>query len=108
MIEPQSRRIIGMGFPLLLLFVLFAGLGFALNIVSGFVMFCADPFNYWNNWMFQLKIALILLAGGLSEIGQEEITHYGGGNTPPETSVSPIKLGSDVRLQGRDWRLCGG
>jgi hypothetical protein len=46
-----------------LLFVRFAGIGFALNIATGIVMFCADPFNYWNNWMFQFKVVLILLAG---------------------------------------------
>jgi hypothetical protein len=44
-------------------FVRFAAVGFVINLVTGVVMFCADPYNYWNNWMFQLKVILILAAG---------------------------------------------
>src|SRR5262245_47771663 len=44
-------------------FVRFAAIGFVINLITGVVMFCADPYNYWNNWMFQLKVILILAAG---------------------------------------------
>jgi len=37
--------------------------GFAINAVTGFVMFCADPYNYWTNSAFHIKMILIVLAG---------------------------------------------
>ena len=37
--------------------------GFLLIAISGLVMFCADPFNYWSNPVFQIKMLAILLAG---------------------------------------------
>jgi hypothetical protein len=40
-----------------------AVVGFAINAVTGFVMFCADPYNYWTNSAFHIKVILIVLAG---------------------------------------------
>ena len=37
--------------------------GFLLNLITGIFFFCADPFNYWPNPGFKIKMALILLAG---------------------------------------------
>lgn len=44
-------------------YIRFAILGFAINLVTGFVMFCADPYNYWTNSAFHIKMILILMAG---------------------------------------------
>jgi hypothetical protein len=45
-------------------YVRLALVGFAINLVTGFLMFCADPYNYWTNSVFHIKLILILLAGG--------------------------------------------
>ena len=37
--------------------------GFAINLVSGIALFSSEPFNYWYNPAFKLKMVLILLAG---------------------------------------------
>src|SRR5215831_16679532 len=37
--------------------------GFAVNLVTGIMFFCFDPFGYWNNPAFKLKMLLIVLAG---------------------------------------------
>lgn len=44
-------------------FMRIALVGFAINLATGFVMFCADPYNYWTNSAFHIKLILILLAG---------------------------------------------
>ncbi|MEY3659303.1 MAG: hypothetical protein ACO280_06340 [Pseudohongiellaceae bacterium] len=36
---------------------------FAVNLVTGFMFFCGDPFRYFYNLAFQWKMALVLLAG---------------------------------------------
>lgn len=36
--------------------------GLAINLVSGIGFFTADPFNYWSNPAFQIKVLLLLLA----------------------------------------------
>src|SRR5215831_7512186 len=37
--------------------------GFAVNLLTGIMFFCFDPFGYWNNPAFKLKMLLILIAG---------------------------------------------
>lgn len=37
--------------------------GFSINLVTGTLFFFADPFRYYQNIAFQLKMALVLLAG---------------------------------------------
>src|SRR5262245_58305501 len=37
--------------------------GFLLNLFTGLVFFCFDPFGYWGNPAFKLKMLLILIAG---------------------------------------------
>lgn len=37
--------------------------GFLINVVTGFVMFCADPFNYWTDSAFHIKLILLVMAG---------------------------------------------
>lgn len=44
-------------------FMRWAVIGFGINVVTGFVMFCADPYNYWTNSAFHIKLILIVLAG---------------------------------------------
>jgi hypothetical protein len=44
-------------------FMRWAVVGFGINAVTGFVMFCADPYNYWTNSAFHMKLILIVLAG---------------------------------------------
>lgn len=36
---------------------------FAVNMVTGFMFFCGDPFRYFYNLAFQWKMALVVLAG---------------------------------------------
>ena len=38
-------------------------IGFALNLVTGIMFYCADPFRYTPNISFQIKMILIFLAG---------------------------------------------
>ena len=40
-----------------------AGVGFALNLVTGVLFFCGDPHRYAANISFRLKMVLIALAG---------------------------------------------
>ena len=44
-------------------FMRWAVVGFGINAITGFVMFCADPYNYWTNSAFHIKLILIALAG---------------------------------------------
>jgi hypothetical protein len=44
-------------------FIRLAIVGLLLNLVSGIALFSADPFNYWPNPTFQLKLFLIVAAG---------------------------------------------
>jgi hypothetical protein len=44
-------------------FMRWAVIGFGINAITGFVMFCADPYNYWTNSAFHIKLILIVLAG---------------------------------------------
>ena len=37
--------------------------GFLLNLATGFMFFCFDPVNYWENPAFRVKLALLLVAG---------------------------------------------
>jgi hypothetical protein len=37
--------------------------GFVLNLLTGIMFFCFDPFGYWRNPAFNIKMALILIAG---------------------------------------------
>jgi uncharacterized membrane protein len=40
-------------------------LGFAINVVTGFMFFIGMPFFYYGNWYFQVKIAAIFVAAAL-------------------------------------------
>ena len=44
-------------------FLPFALIGFLINLATGIVFFTADPFMYWPNPAFRLKMFLILTAG---------------------------------------------
>jgi hypothetical protein len=46
-----------------LAFLPFAVVGFLINLATGIEFFTADPFMYWPNPAFRLKMLLILLAG---------------------------------------------
>jgi hypothetical protein len=60
-------RVLGMarGIPLgsAMKFIPIAIGGFALNLLTGIAFFAGDPFRYWPNISFRIKIILILLAG---------------------------------------------
>jgi hypothetical protein len=40
-----------------------AVVGFVLNLASGVTLFVSDPYMYWPNPVFKLKMAFVLLAG---------------------------------------------
>jgi hypothetical protein len=46
-----------------LAFLPFVILGFAINLATGIEFFVSDPFMYWPNPAFKLKMFVILLAG---------------------------------------------
>jgi hypothetical protein len=37
--------------------------GFVINLLTGIMFFCFDPFGYWANPAFKLKMLLVLVAG---------------------------------------------
>lgn len=37
--------------------------GFLINLLTGIVFFCFDPFGYWLNPAFKIKLVLLTLAG---------------------------------------------
>jgi len=60
-------RILGVGrqFPIsaaLKLLPLAIG-AFIVNLLTGVVFFCFDPFGYWENPAFRIKMALVVIAG---------------------------------------------
>jgi hypothetical protein len=46
-----------------LAFLPFVIVGFVINLLTGILFFSADPYMYWPNPAFKLKMFLILLAG---------------------------------------------
>lgn len=40
-----------------------AVVGFAMNLVSGVTLFVSDPYMYWPNPVFKLKMAFVVFAG---------------------------------------------
>jgi hypothetical protein len=40
-----------------------AGIGFAINLLSGIVFLCAHPENYWPSFAFQMKLLAIFIGG---------------------------------------------
>jgi len=44
-------------------FIPIAIIGFVINAVTGVMFFTSNPPGYWTNWMFWVKMALILAAG---------------------------------------------
>lgn len=44
-------------------FLPFVIIGFVVNLATGILFFAADPFMYWPNPAFRLKLIVILLAG---------------------------------------------
>jgi hypothetical protein len=62
-------RVIGIGPPKhipmkpALSLIPFVMIAFAINLITGIIFFCGDPFRYYYNLAFQWKIALIVLAG---------------------------------------------
>ena len=45
-----------------LIFSHVAAVGLGINVISGIGFFAADPFNYWSNPAFQIKVLLLLIA----------------------------------------------
>jgi hypothetical protein len=39
-----------------------AAVGLAINLISGIGFFTSDPFNYWSNPAFQIKVLLLIIA----------------------------------------------
>lgn len=60
-------RLLGMarGISLLAIekFVRWALIGFVMNLVTGIAFFFADPYRYFPNLSFRIKVVLIILAG---------------------------------------------
>ena len=44
-------------------FIPIAAIGFGINLITGILFFFADPFRYYPNIAFRLKMLLILLSG---------------------------------------------
>jgi hypothetical protein len=65
--------------------------GFALSLISGIALFATDPFTYWPNLGFRLKMVL-LVAGGLNALW----FHLG-----ERRRLSAIGPGNDPGLTGR-------
>jgi hypothetical protein len=40
-----------------------AGVGFAINLLSGIVFLCAHPENYWPSFAFRMKLLAIFIGG---------------------------------------------
>lgn len=60
-------RILGLGkrapIGAVLSLIPYAILGFGLNLATGIIFFCFDPFGYWGNPAFKIKLCLLLAAG---------------------------------------------
>lgn len=41
----------------------FAIAGFVVNLLTGVMFFCFDPFGYWGNPAFKIKMTLVMIAG---------------------------------------------
>jgi hypothetical protein len=37
--------------------------GFVINLLTGIMFFCFDPFGYWGNPAFKIKMSLVMIAG---------------------------------------------
>jgi len=60
-----------------------AGCAFVVILITGYTMVSAFPENYWPNWIFKVKVALILLAvanAGWFVLGEHrQLTGLGAG-----------------------------
>jgi hypothetical protein len=72
--------------------------GFAINLLTGIMFFCFDPFGYWGNPAFKLKMALVLIAG-LNAIVFTVTSHRRLAATPDEYSTSvPVRVSAAASL----------
>lgn len=92
-----------------LAFLPFVIVGFLINLATGIEFFVTDPFMYWPNPAFKLKLSLIALAGlnALVFTGLEhrhKLILADGKNTPPYVKVTAglsLSLWLCVLLLGR-------
>lgn len=65
----------------------YALIGFAINLVTGIMFLFGDPYRYAVNWSFQVKMALVVLAGLNALLYKFKvepmITHSGPGGDYP-------------------------
>jgi len=89
--------------------------GFVPSIVTGLILFCADPLRYYTNTLFWVKIALLVLAG-VNAIGFHATTYHTadrwdedpkGTTTARLTGAISLLLWSAIIVAGRlipnDW-----
>jgi len=67
--------------------------GFGLNLLTGIVFFVFDPFGYWENPGFRIKLALLGLAG-LNALGFTVFEHRGLLTTPAGHDAGAIAKAS--------------
>lgn len=89
-------RVIGLGkehvsISSVMPFVPVALFGFALNLITGIGFFCGYPDNYWSNWAFKLKMALILI-GGINALAFEFLERR---------RLCALAPGADAGVQGK-------
>jgi hypothetical protein len=72
-------------------------LGFAINLVSGALFFAHDPYQYFFNPSFRLKVLLILTAGLNAWWFQHSLFSNADSATPQHASP-PAKLGAVLSL----------
>jgi hypothetical protein len=79
-------------------FVPIAIWGFGLNLVTGIAFFAGDPFRYWPNIGFRIKMILIVLAG-INAIAFERMERHKLERLAPESDVEATgKLIAGVSL----------
>src|SRR5262245_39968106 len=72
--------------------------GFVLNLATGIMFFCFDPFGYWSNPAFKLKMLLVLIAG-LNALVFTFTSHRRLSATPVEYDASALaKLSAGASL----------
>jgi hypothetical protein len=72
--------------------------GFVLNLATGIMFFCFDPFGYWQNPAFKLKMLLVLIAG-INAIGFTLIAHRRLAATVADYEAElPVKLSAAASL----------
>lgn len=64
--------------------------GFSINLVTGTMFFCSDPFRYYPNIAFRIKMLLIILAG-LNALYFALAVHRNGVQTAGENAGPAIR-----------------